>query len=312
MTQSPYLTFSREAWRQFRLTTQLSLTENELQALRGFNQPISLTEVADIYLPLSRLINLYVKASQGLYAASNQFLENYTPRVPYIIGVCGSVAVGKSTSSRILQSLLSRWPEHSHVEVVTTDGFLYPNEMLIQRDLMEKKGFPESFDRAKLLNFLHAVKSGEPTVNIPVYSHEIYDVLPNKHRTINNPDILIVEGLNILQTPRLHKKNTAATMVVSDFLDFSIYVDAETDLIEEWFLQRFLAFREKAQNKPTKFFYQFSQMDEAAAIALAKKVWKETNEKNLLENILPFKDRARLILHKTAEHDIESVELRKL
>jgi type I pantothenate kinase len=311
MTHSPYLQFSRDEWRQFRLSTPLSLTEEELTALRGFNEIISLTEVADIYLPLSRLISLYVKSSQNLYAITGQFLHNQTPRVPYIIGVCGSVAVGKSTSSRVLQALLSHGPDHPHVEVVTTDGFLYPNEVLAQKGLMERKGFPESFDRAHLVEFLHAIKSGESSVSIPIYSHEMYDILPTTTRTITNPDILIVEGLNILQTPSLRQKFTPELMV-SDFLDFSIYVDAHTDFIENWFLQRFLAFREEAHNKPEKFFHQFAQMPHQDAIALAKGVWEQTNKRNLYENILPFKNRARLILHKNANHSIERVELRKL
>lgn len=311
-TDSPYLHFSREAWRQFRANTPLSLTEAELDVLRGFNHPISLPEVADIYLPLSRLINLYVKAAQELYSVTNDFLQNKTPRVPYIIGVCGSVAVGKSTTSRLLRSLLSCWPEHPHVEVVTTDGFLYPEKVLAQRGLSDKKGFPESFDRNKLIHFLQAIKSGEPKVTIPVYSHEIYDILPDTTRMITNPDILIVEGLNILQTPRVQTEGWAEALVVSDFLDFSIYVDAELALLEEWFLQRFLAFREEAKDQPDKFFYQFAQMEKDPALDLARKVWKETNERNLLENIFPFKNRAHLILHKSVGHTIEQVELRKL
>lgn len=309
--QSPYLKFSREAWKQFRLTTPLSLTEENLEELRGFNESISLTEVADIYLPLSRLINLYVKSSYSLYSATGQFLENTVPRVPYIIGICGSVAVGKSTASRILQALLSCWPEHNHVEVLTTDGFLYPNKVLQERNLMERKGFPESFNRNQLVTFLQSIKSGHPNVSAPIYSHQIYDIVPHQHRMIKNPDILIVEGLNILQTPQFNQ-HTAPEMMVSDFLDFSIYVDAPTEFIEHWFLQRFLAFREQAKNNPEAFFYQFAQMDKTKAIHLAKEVWRNTNEKNLNENILPYKNRARLILHKDANHHIEEVELRKL
>ena len=311
MGKSPYLQFSRDAWRHFRLAAPFKLTEQELNALRGFNEAISLTEVADIYLPLSRLINLYVKSHQNLYSVTGEFLNNHTPGVPYIIGVCGSVAVGKSTVSRILQALLSCWPDHPHVEVVTTDGFLYPNEMLAKRGLMDKKGFPESFNRSILLKFLRAVKSGQDSVSVPVYSHEVYDILPDQLRIIQKPDILIVEGLNILQTPRFHK--TAMTSVmVSDFLDFSIYVDAQTDFIEQWFLERFLAFRQDAHDKPDAFFHQFAQMETDRAIALAKSVWETTNKKNLFENILPFKNRAQLILHKNANHTIEQVELRKL
>jgi len=309
--EAPYLSFTREQWRQYRSDTPLLLNQDELEQLRGFNESISLQEVEDIYLPLARLVNLYVNASQQLHKASSQFLGNSAPRVPYIIGVSGSVAVGKSTTSRILQTLLSRFAHHPRVDLITTDGYLYPNRFLVQHHLMEKKGFPESFDTKRLLRFLIDVKSGYGPLNVPLYSHEIYDVLETETKIVNKPDILIIEGLNILQS------NTSGIgcqprLFVSDFLDFTIYVDAPTAMISNWFTQRFMAFREQAREHPHLFFHQFSQLSDNEALAYAANVWHDINEANLHANILPFKHRARLILTKTADHSINDVLLRKL
>jgi type I pantothenate kinase len=311
MTTSPHLTFTRKEWRHFRDDVPLTLKESELATLRGFNDPISLDEVADIYLPLARLINLYVEETQKLHQSSGRFLGKTAPKVPYIIGVAGSVAVGKSTTSRILQALLSRWPNSTQVEWVTTDGFLYPNSVLEKKGLMNKKGFPESFDRNRFLDFLLRVKSGEKHVKIPIYSHEKYDIVRNKYKTINQPDILIVEGLNILQSS-LPSKKSQPKIFISDLIDFSIYVDADSKLIQKWYLDRFITFREWAKNKPKLYFYRFTKWSDKKAIAFAKSIWKKINQKNLDENILPFKYRARLILQKTTNHKIEKVLLRRL
>jgi len=309
--ESPYLSFTKEQWRQYRSDTPLLLNQNELEQLRGFNEFLSLKEVEDIYLPLSRLLNLYVNASQELHKASGQFLGHNAPRVPYIIGVSGSVAVGKSTTSRILQTLLSRWPHHPRVDLITTDGFLYPNRVLTQHKLMDKKGFPESFDTKRLLRFLSDVKSGCDSLQVPLYSHEIYDVLETETKTIHNPDILIIEGINMLQS------NTGGTgyqprLFVSDFLDFTIYVDAPTAMIAQWFTQRFMAFREQARENPQLFFHQFSQLSDEQALSYAANVWHDINAANLQANILPFKHRARLLLTKTVDHSITDVLLRRL
>lgn len=311
MTTALHLTFARDEWRCFRSDTPLVLTETELAELRGFNENISLDEVADIYLPLARLINLYVAAAQDLHKVSGEFLNSHVAKVPYIVGVSGSVAVGKSTTSRILQALLSRWPNSTHVELVTTDSFLYPNAILAERGLMDRKGFPESYDRQRFLDFLFAVKSGQAAVDIPVYSHEYYDVVPHEFKTITQPDILIVEGLNILQTTLINRKQTTK-IFISDLLDFSIYVDAPLETIEEWYLQRFMAFRTQAIDKPDLFFHRFALWTEEEAYAFAKNIWKNINETNLIQNILPYKYRARLILEKTWDHKIKQVMLRRL
>jgi len=308
---SPYVYFSREQWRQYRSDTSLMLTEQELQQLRGFNESISLKEVEDIYLPLSRLLNLYVVASQQLHQISGQFLGDPTARVPYIIGICGSVAVGKSTTSRILQTLLSSWPNHPHVDLVTTDGFLYPNKVLEERHLMDRKGFPESFQTRKLMQFLVDVKSGQPAVGVPLYSHEKYDIVTDETKTVRQPDILIIEGLNILQTQSRHGLPGYERTFISDFLDFSIYVDAPTTVIETWFLARFMAFRQAAQHRPDVFFHHFNKMSDDAAYAYARQVWADINAANLATHILPYKHRARLILNKNEDHSISHVALRK-
>lgn len=308
MSLTPYMQFSREQWRDYRDDTPLHLSEAELQNLRGFNESISMMEVEDIYLPLSRLLNLYVTQTQNLHTITNQFLHQNTHKVPYIIGVSGSVAVGKSTTSRILQTVLSRWSHHPEVALVSTDGFLYPSAELEAKGLMSRKGFPESYNRQALLQFLNDLKSGKAEVSIPVYSHAIYDITDEVLR-IPAPDILIIEGLNILQMPDMAETQR---VYVSDFIDFNIFVTAPTAMIKSWFLERFRSFRNHALDKPHLYFHQFSRMDEAEAMAFADNIWESINAPNLLKNILPYQYRAQLILEKGADHGIEQVYLRKL
>jgi type I pantothenate kinase len=305
---SPYLVFTRDEWRSYREETPLPLREEELGALRGVNHALSLSEIEEIYLPLSRLLNLYVSQTQHLHALTQAFLRHQAKKVPYIIGICGSVAVGKSTTSRILQSLLQRWPNHPKVALISTDGFLFPNAVLQARGLMEKKGFPESYDRTRLIDFLQSIKSGEKIQSVPVYSHKIYDIT-GESQIIASPDILIIEGLNILQQP---DSGTQDRIHVSDLLDFSIFVDAPTEVISAWYLDRFQSFLQQAQSQPDSFFHQFTQIPNEEALALARTVWKTINEPNLLQNILPFKYRANLILEKTADHAVNRVYLRKV
>lgn len=307
-TGSPFIEFSREQWRQYRADERLSLTEAEIQAVSGHNQNISLAEAEDIYLPLCRLLNMYISQRQSLHALTNQFLFRSTQKVPFIIGVCGSVAVGKSTTSRLIQALLTRWDNHPKVDIVTTDGFLYPNAVLKERGLMERKGYPESYQVGALVDFLARVKSGESNLKVPVYSHAIYDIT-TQTQTINQPDVLIIEGLNLLQPANAGKQYGYA---VSDFIDFSIYVDAPTAVIEQWYIDRFLSFRKNAAHHPDRFFHQFNAMSDDEAIAYGKLVWKTVNEPNLLHNILPVKPRAHLILEKSADHRIKAVYLRKV
>jgi type I pantothenate kinase len=286
------------------------LTEEELARLRGLNDKVSLEEVAEIYLPLSRLLNLYVVATQGLHAATATFLGNLTAKVPFVIGIGGSVAVGKSTTARLLQALLARWPNHPKVDLVTTDGFLYPNRVLEERGLLQRKGFPESYDQRALLRFMAAVKAGEPEVRAPVYSHVVYDIVPDQHLVVRQPDIVIVEGLNVLQSGDGHPDRTR--LFVSDYFDFGIYVDAEETDVEQWFVERFLALRDSVFRNPESYFHRFAQLTHEDAVAMAQRVWREINGLNLRENILPTRDRATLILEKAADHRVRRVRLRKL
>lgn len=301
-----YLTFNREQWSALRAQTLLTLTEKELEAARGINDRIDLEEVATVYLPLTRLINLYVAATQNLHRVSATFLGTMAPKMPYVIGIAGSVAVGKSTSARILQSLLARWPEHPRVELITTDGFLYPNAVLEERGLMNRKGFPESYDTKRLLQFVRDVKAGMPEVAAPVYSHVIYDVMPNQEEIVRQPDILIIEGLNVLQV------GSTTNDFVSDYFDFSIYIDAREADIEAWFTERFQTLRKTIFQDPDSFFKHFADLTEEQAVALAHEIWVGINGKNLKENIEPTRARASLVLHKGADHKVDAVHLRKL
>jgi len=301
---SPYVDFERSAWAELRNSTPLTLTERDLSELQGINEQLSLDEVVAIYLPLSRLLNLYVAATQTLHRATDTFLGRPSARVPYLIGVAGSVAAGKSTTARLLQALLSRWPDHRQVDLVTTDGFLYSNAVLEERGLMNRKGFPESYDQRTLLTFVAAVKSGQPEVTAPVYSHLSYDIVPGEVIKVRQPDIVIIEGLNVLQV--------GARLAVSDFFDFTIYVDAEEAWLKSWYVERFLRLRETAFKDPASYFKHFAELPEAEAISIAKHIWDEINGRNLRENILPTRERATLILTKGDRHRIERVRLRKL
>lgn len=311
-TFSPYIRFGREEWRQLRASTPLPLTEPELIALHGINEKVSLPEVEEIYLPLSRLLNLYVGATQNLYKATHAFLGHLGNKVPYIIGIAGSVAVGKSTTARIIQALLSRWPNHPKVDLVTTDGFLYPNAILEERGILHRKGFPESYDTRRLIHFLADVKSGHPEVIAPVYSHLSYDIVPNENITVRQPDIVIIEGINVLQTVKSPRGGRPINVFVSDFFDFSIYVDAPEQLIRHWYIERFQTLRQTAFRDEASYFHRYSSLTEEEASKTASCIWEDINAKNLRENILPTKQRAQLILQKGEHHRVDSVSLRKI
>ncbi|MGO9390343.1 type I pantothenate kinase [Rhodoblastus sp.] len=308
---SPYRHFTREEWAQLRADTPLTLTISDLKRLQSINDPISLEEVIAIYLPLSRLLALYVAATQGLFKATQRFLGADDGKVPYIIGVAGSVAVGKSTTARVLQALLSRWANTPKVDLITTDGFLLPNAQLEREGLLERKGFPESYDSAKLLRFLSDVKAGRSHVEAPVYSHLTYDVVPDESVGVDRPDILIVEGVNVLLPSRL-PRDGKETPFVSDFFDFSVYLDADEDQLEKWYVSRFMRLRSTAFRDPRSYFKKFSEVSDAEAEEVARSIWKRTNLRNLHENILPTRARASLILTKGSSHRIEEVALRKL
>jgi type I pantothenate kinase len=311
MPLSPYIDLTREEWSRLRNSTPLTLTEDDLAQLRGINERISLGEVEEIYLPLSRLLNLYVDATQKLHKATHTFLGNSTAKVPYVIGVAGSVAVGKSTTARILQALLARWPNHPKVDLITTDGFLFPNATLEARGLMKRKGFPESYDRRRLVNFVADVKSGAPEVTAPIYSHLAYDILPDQTITVRQPDIVILEGLNVLQTG-VGSAVQDAPIFVSDYFDFSIYVDADEEHVKHWYVERFLTLRRTAFRDPASYFHRYAGLSDEEARATALRIWNEINGVNLRENILPTRTRAHLILEKGLNHSVRNVKLRKL
>lgn len=302
---SPYLTFTRDSWSRLRGETPMTLSDADMAELSGITEKLSLREVEDVYLPLSRLLNLHIAAVQELHRVSSRFLGTLAPRVPYVIAIAGSVSVGKSTTARVLRQLLSRWPNHPRVALVTTDGFLHPNATLEARGIMHRKGFPESYDRARLLRFVADVKSGLSPLRVPLYSHLQYDVLRDEEQTVEHPDIVILEGLNVLQSG-------TDTLFVSDYVDFSIYVDAPESELAAWFLERFRTLRETAFRDPRSFFHRYASMPEEEALTMARDVWARINLVNLRENIEPTRERARLVLVKGAEHVVERVLLRRL
>jgi len=311
MTVSGYTNFSRTEWARLRAATPLTLSEADLAELQGLNEELSLAEVAEVYLPLSRLLNLHVTAVRDLGRVTDRFLGKTVASSPYILGVAGSVAVGKSTTSRVLRALLARWTDHPRVDLVTTDGFLFPNRVLEERGLMARKGFPESYDLRRLVGFLAALKGGAPEVSAPVYSHLTYDITPGATQVIRRPDILILEGLNVLQTGE-GRPDDGARPFVSDYFDFSIYVDAEEAHIKAWFLDRFHRLRETAFRDPQSYFQKYARLSEAEATGFASRVWDDINGANLRENILPTRERAHLILEKGPDHRVERVRLRRL
>jgi type I pantothenate kinase len=308
---SPYRVISREEWARLRADTPMTIVQKDLESLSGIIEELSIDEIEQIYLPMSRLLNLYVQATQELRAVSSTFLGHRDDKIPFIIGIAGSVAVGKSTTARVLRALLARWPDHPRVDLITTDGFLYPNAELERRGIMDRKGFPESFDTKRLLRFLGEVKSGRAEVEAPVYSHFHYDIVSDQQIIVSRPDILIVEGLNVLQPAHLPLDGKEIPYV-SDFFDFSIYMDARAALIEKWYVTRFLKLRATAFRDKGAYFHRYSELDDDEARERALTIWRDINWKNLQENIKPTRQRARLILRKGADHAIESVQLRKL
>jgi len=308
---APFVEFDREEWSRLAASTPLPLTEADIDNLRGLGDPIDLHEVDTSYRPLSRLLTLYVEASQQLRTATSTFLGEWTHATPFVIGVAGSVAVGKSTASRLLREMLRRWPQTPRVELVTTDGFLYPNAELERRGLMERKGFPESYDRRALLRFLEHVKAGAPEVSAPVYSHLTYDIVPDRRITVRNPDVLIVEGLNVLAPARITAAGEAS-LAVSDFFDFSIYIDAEVADIRRWYVERFLDLRSTAFADPRSYFHRYASLTDDEARTRALEIWSSINEPNLVENVAPTRGRATLVLTKDAEHRLSRVRLRRI
>jgi len=306
---APHRTFTRSEWAKLRADTPMTLTEDEVHRLQSLNDPISMDEVISIYLPISRLLSLYAGAVQGLHDATKTFLGVTDGKTPFVIGLAGSVAVGKSTTARVLRALLARWPNVPKVELVTTDGFLLPNAVLEREGLLERKGFPESYDLPALISFLSAIKTGRRHVTAPVYSHLEYDVTAERIE-VDRPDILIIEGLNVLETPRL--KSGYDGPFVSDFFDFSIYLDADETLLRRWYVERFLKLRETAFRDPKSFFHRFAALGNEEAVAMAEGIWERINLVNLREHILPTRPRADLILEKRASHRVETVSLRRL
>lgn len=308
---SPYMLFSREQWAALRKSEPQPLSQKEIENLRGINENLSLDEVIEIYLPLARLLNFYISSNLRRQSVLDQFLgRKESVKTPYIISIAGSVAVGKSTTARVLQALLTQLPQHRKVDLVTTDGFLHPNKVLLERNLMKKKGFPQSYDIASLLKFVSDIKSGNPRVTAPVYSHLVYDIIPNEEQVIEQPDVLILEGLNVLQSG-MNYPHAPHRVFVSDFVDFSIYVDADEKLLHSWYIERFLKFRQGAFSDPDSYFHNYAQLSKEEATNIAHRIWQDINGLNLKENILPTRDRASLILTKGTNHAIEEVKLRR-
>ena len=306
---SRYVDLSRAEWARLRAATPLPLSEAQLRPLGGLTERVSIDEVSDVYLPLSRLLNLYVGATQRLHDATRTFLgRTGERRIPYIIGIAGSVAVGKSTTSRILQALLSHWPSHPQVDLVTTDGFLLPLRDLEARGLAHRKGFPESYDVRRLIRFLADIKAGVPEVLAPVYSHRAYDLVSGEFQVVRQPDVVIVEGLNVLQTGGRHGK--APAMFVSDFFDFSMYVDANESDIEHWYVERFLTLRDTVFQHPDSYFHRYAELTPAEAESTAQRIWQTINLVNLRDNVLPTRERAHLVLEKGRDHSVRRVRLR--
>ncbi len=309
-----YMSFTRAQWATLRANTPLLLDEDELRRLRGVNEPMPVEEVAEIYLPLSRLINLHVEAARDLLQVTDRFLGRPSVAPPFVVAIAGSVAAGKSTTARVLRALLARWKEHPRVELVTTDGFLHPNAVLESRGLMHRKGFPESYDVARLLRFLTDLKTGKPTVEAPVYSHLVYDVVANQHTTVRRPDVLILEGINVLQAPSAAAREEGEErprLMVSDFIDFSIYVDADEASLERWYVRRFLSLRDTAFRDPESYFHRYAALSEPEAVETAQRIWRDINWVNLKQNIENTRERASVILRKGEEHAVEEVRLRR-
>jgi type I pantothenate kinase len=308
---SPYRTFTRQEWAAKRDGTPMTLAASEVAALRSLHDRLDIREVEEIYLPLSRLLSLYVEATQELFVAQKKFLHSDEPKMPFIIGVAGSPAVGKSTTARVMQALLKRWPPKPKVDLITTDGFLYPTAVLEREGLMQKKGFPESYDLSALLSFLRDIKAGLRPVRAPIYSHITYDIVPNEWVEIDRPDVLIVEGLNVLQAGRLPRDGKAVPYV-SDFFDFSVYIDADEPVLRKWYIERFLALRDTAFHDPRSYFRRYANLSDEEATETALGIWKQINLANLHENILPTRPRSTLILKKGADHVVQTVSLRRL
>ena len=306
----PYITFDAETWSKLRANTPMTLDQEDIERLRGVNERLSMDEIESTYLALSRLLSLYVGAVQDLSRTTDIFLGTPPDKVPYLIGLAGSVAVGKSTSARVLQTLLSRWPNSPRVDLITTDGFLYPNAVLKERGLMARKGFPESYDQRALLECVARLKSGEQNIQIPVYSHLTYDVLPDRRRLIEAPDVIIIEGLNVLQTGAATPDGPRS--FVSDYFDFAIYIDADPTVVRRWYIERFLTLRDSAFADPRSYFSRYASLNDDEATETASAIWDSINGPNLVENIAPTRDRADLILRKGPDHLVEEIHLRRL
>ncbi len=308
---SPYISFSRSVWQELRNSTPLTLNASDLDEIRGINENISIDEVAEIFLPLSRLLQIYYRQARELYSARKEFLATRHEKIPFIIGIAGSVAVGKSTTARLLKTLISAWPGNPTVDLIPTDGFIYPNRILEERNLMNRKGFPESFNVRELISFLYNLKSGVTGLKVPVYSHIKYDIIPGEFHTVGSPDILLLEGLNVLQA-RPSVRADEPELFVSDFFDFSIYIDADESAIKRWYIERFKIFMKTAFKRKDSYFHEYSYLTHDEAVETAGRIWDEINAKNLTENILPTRYHAHLILEKLPDHSIGRVLMRRI